>query len=71
MKKIITFAALAGSALVLTACGGKAEEAPAAEATDAEMMAPVEETPAAEELDPTGNPIGPDASVADTAPAAE
>jgi hypothetical protein len=61
MMKIVTFAALAGGALVLSACGGKTEEAPAAEPTAAEMMAPAEETPAAEDaLDPTGNPIGPD-----------
>lgn len=60
MKKIVTFGVLAGSALVLAACGGKTEEAPAAEPTATEMMAPAAETPAAEELDPTSNPIGPD-----------
>jgi hypothetical protein len=69
MKRIVTFALVAGGALALAACGGKKEEAPAAEPTaDTEMMAPVE-TPAAsetgapaEDLDPTGNPIGPGAS---------
>jgi PBP1b-binding outer membrane lipoprotein LpoB len=83
MKKFVTFAALAGAALALSACGGKTEEAPAAEPTAEEMMAPVE-TPmadataasdamvdeaatAAEGQDPTGNPIGPGKS----APAAE
>jgi hypothetical protein len=75
MKKIVTFAAVAGGALVLAACGGKTEEAPAAEPTATEMMAPAEETPmadataATEELDPTGNPIGPDDAA--EAPAAE
>jgi hypothetical protein len=80
MKKFVTFAGLAGAALVLSACGKKAEEAPAAVPTAEEMMAPVETpmadaTPemvdeaaaAAEGLDPTGNPIGPGKS----APAAE
>jgi len=76
MKKIVTFAALAGGALVLAACGGKKEEAPAAEPTATEMMAPAEATPATEELDPTGNPIGPDsasdaAMAPEEAPAAE
>lgn len=76
MKTILTFAALAGGALVLAACEAKTEEAPAAEPTAAEMMAPAEETPAAEDaLDPTGNPIGPDAPAAEAAtadaPAAE
>lgn len=66
MTKFVTFAALAGGALVLSACGGKTEEAPAAEPTADEMMAPAEETPAvdpaeaaAEDLDPTNNPIPP------------
>jgi PBP1b-binding outer membrane lipoprotein LpoB len=72
MKKIVTFAVLAGGALVLAACGGKTEEAPAAEPTAAEpeMMAPAadaspvaEATDAAEAaadgMDPTNNPIGP------------
>lgn len=71
MKTILTFASLAGGALILAACGGKAEEAPAAEPTAAEMMAPVEETPAVEELDPTGNPIGPDDMVEEAPAAAE
>lgn len=73
MKKIVTFAMVAGCALALTACGKK-EEAPAPEATaDTEMMAPATtETPAAEEtLDPTGNPIGPGAAAADAPMAAE
>jgi len=75
MKKIATFAVLAGGALVLAACGGKTEEAPAAEPTATEMMAPADEAPmadataATEELDPTGNPIGPDEAA--DAPAAE
>lgn len=66
MRKFVTFAALAGGALVLSACGGKAEEAPATEPAADEMMAPAEETPAAdpaeaaaEDLDPTNNPIPP------------
>ena len=79
MKKIVTFAMVAGGALALAACGGKAEEAPAAEATaDTEMMAPATDETAAvtEELDPTGNPIGPAQSAdapaaAEEAPAAE
>ena len=76
MKTILTFATLAGGALVLAACGGKTEEAPAAEPTADERMAPAEETPAAEQLDPTGNPIGPDdmaeeGAAATEAPAAE
>lgn len=65
MKKIVTFAALAGGALVLAACGGKTDEAPAAEPT-AEAIAPADETPAvdpaeaaAADLDPTSNPIPP------------
>jgi hypothetical protein len=72
MKKIVTFAALAGAALALSACGGKTEEAPAAEPTAEEMMAPADATPAADATDPaeaaaagqegTGNPIGPDAA---------
>lgn len=65
MKKIVTFAMVAGCALALTACGKK-EEAPAPEATPTaeEMMAPAAtDTPAAEEtLDPTGNPIRPAAA---------
>ena len=66
MKKIMTVAALVAGALALSACGGKTEEAPAAEPTAEEMMAPATETPAADEaaaaaegLDPTGNPMGP------------
>jgi hypothetical protein len=80
MKTFVMFAGLAGAALALSACGGKTEEAPAAEPTAEEMMAPAETpmadaTPemvdeaatAAEGQDPTGNPIGPGKS----APAAE
>ena len=74
MRKIVAFAGLASAALTLSACGKKAEEAPAAPATtEAEMMTPAEmpaETPAAEpmmvetpaaadDVDPTNNPIGP------------
>jgi ABC-type glycerol-3-phosphate transport system substrate-binding protein len=69
MKKIMTFAVVAGAALALSACGGKTEEAPAAEPTAEEMMMP-EATPAADATDDaaaaaegqegTGNPIGPD-----------
>ncbi len=76
MKKIMTVAALAAGALALSACGGKTEEAPAAEPTAEEMMAPATETPAADDaataaegLDPTGNPIGPGAPAADGAAA--
>jgi hypothetical protein len=66
MKKIVTFAALASGALALAACGAKKEEAPA-DPVEAEMMMPEGETPApvdeaaaaAEDVDPTGNPIGP------------
>ena len=72
MKKIVTFAVIAGAALALSACGKKAEEAPAAEPTAEEMMAPAE-TPMAEATDAmadeaamaaegqegTANPIGP------------
>jgi hypothetical protein len=80
MKKIVTFAAVAAGALALSACGGKTEEAPAAEPTaETEAMAPAEETPAADPaaeatdtLDPTGNPIPPEgAAGAEAAPAAE
>ncbi|MFM7379379.1 MAG: hypothetical protein ACKO1O_14835 [Erythrobacter sp.] len=69
MKKTVTFAALAGAALALSACGGKTEETPVAEPTAEEMMAPADATPAADATDPaetaaegqdgTGNPIGP------------
>lgn len=71
MKKIVTFAVVAGAALALSACGKK-EEAPEAEPTAEEMMMPAEETPAADATDEaaaaaagqegTGNPIGPDAA---------
>lgn len=85
MKKIVTFAALAGGALVLAACGGKTEEAPVAEpaaeetvAADAMMaddaMAEDAAAAAAEGTDPNGNPIGPAADAAtsaEAAPAAE
>lgn len=67
MKRIVTFAAVAGGALLLAACDKAEEAAPAAEPT-AEVMAPVEETPAvdaaeaaADDLDPTNNPIPPSA----------
>ena len=78
MKKIVTFAVVAGAALSLAACGGKTEEAPAAEETAAtEEMAPAAEEPMAaatpaedEAIDPTGNPIRP-AAAATEAPAAE
>lgn len=69
MKKIMTVAVVAGAALALSACGGKTEEAPAAEPTAEEMMMPAEETPVADATDEaaaaaegqegTGNPIGP------------
>jgi hypothetical protein len=69
MKTIVTFAGLAAAALALSACGAKTEEAPAAEPTAEEMMAPADATPAADATDPaeaaaagqdgTGNPIGP------------
>ncbi|WDA42710.1 hypothetical protein [Erythrobacter sp. BLCC-B19] len=75
MKMIAKFALVAAGSLALAACGGKKEEAPAAEPTAAEpeMMAPADAaTPAEEELDPTGNPIGMGAPAADaTAAAAE
>ena len=74
MKTIMKFAVVAGTALALAACGGKTEEAPAAEATAAEpeMMAPADAaTPAEEELDPTGNPIGMGAPAAEATVAAE
>lgn len=75
MKKIVTFAVVAGAALALSACGKKAEEAPVAAPTAEEMMAPAE-TPmaegtdamtdeaamAAEGQDGTANPIGPGAA---------
>lgn len=65
MKTIVTFAVATGCALALAACGGKTSDAPAAEPTAAEpeLMAPMA-TPSAgteEEVDPTGNPIGPGA----------
>lgn len=72
MKKIMTFAVLAGGALALAACSGETAKAPA-EPAATEAAAPVEEAPvdeaaaAAEGLDPTGNPINPAAA----APAAE
>lgn len=71
MKKIMTFAIVAGSALALAACSGETakapEEAPVEEAAveaPAEEMAPAGEAvdeaeAAAAGLDPTGNPIGP------------
>lgn len=68
MKKIVTVAMMASGALALAACGAKKEETPA-EPAETEMMAPAEESPAAtdeaaaasEDVDPTGNPIGPGA----------
>ncbi len=72
MKKIVTFAMVASGALALAACGGKTEEAPAAEETaSTEMMAPATtETPVASEtLDPTGNPIRPAPAAAPAAAA--
>lgn len=80
MKKIVTFAVVAGAALSLAACGGKTEEAPAAEETATTEMAPMadepmaDETPAADAaIDPTSNPIRPDAAAQGeaAAPAAE
>lgn len=78
MKKIMTFAALAGAALALSACGKKEEAAPAAEPTAEEMMAPAE-TPdadatddaamAAEGQEGTANPIGPGKAAPAEAPA--
>ncbi len=75
MKKIVTFAVVAGAALSLAACGGKTEEAPAAEETATTEMAPeaeepmAAETPAGDEaLDPTSNPIPP-AAEGEAAPA--
>lgn len=79
MKKILTFAMVAGGALALAACGGKTEEAPAAEpSAEPEIMAPAADATAAAEapdaaetaaadLDPTNNPIGP-AKTGSTAP---
>lgn len=79
MKKIVTVAVVAGAALALSACGKKAEEAPAAAPTAEEMMAPAE-TPmaegtdamtdeaatAAEGQDGTNNPIGPGKAAPET-----
>jgi len=74
MKTIMTFAVATGAALALSACGAKKEEeAPAAEPTAEEMMAPADAgTPAAEATDEaaaaaagqegTANPIGPGAA---------
>ena len=78
MKKILTFAAVAGGALALAACGGKTAEEPA-EPAEAEMMAPAEEptdeaAAAAADIDPTGNPIRPaeaPMTEVEAAPAAE
>jgi hypothetical protein len=82
MKKILTFAVVAGGALALAACSGETAKAPE-EPAATEAAAPVAEAPAAveataeEELDPTGNPIGMDKpanatdSMAAEAPAAE
>jgi predicted small lipoprotein YifL len=79
MKKIVTFAVVAGAALSLAACGGKTEEAPAAEETATTEMAPAAEepmadaTPAGGAIDPTSNPIRPAAAAEGeaAAPAAE
>lgn len=76
MRKILTFAAVAGGALALAACEGKTAEEQA-EPAETEMMAPAEEptdeaAAAAEGLDPTGNPIRPaEAPATEAAPAAE
>jgi len=79
MKKIMTFAVLAGSALALAACSGETAKTTEARAA-AEAAAPAEATPApvdeaamaAEDLDPTGNPIRPvQAPAAEATPAAE
>lgn len=66
MKTLVTFAALAAGALALSACGGKTEEAPAAEPTAAETESMTAETPAVDPAeaaaagnDPTNNPIPP------------
>ena len=58
MKKTMTFAILAGSALALAACSGETAKAPEEAAIAEETPAATSETAAAdEELDPTGNPI--------------
>lgn len=79
MKKIVTFAVIASGALALAACGAKKEEEAPADPVEAEMMMPEGETPAAtdeaaaaaEDVDPTGNPIGMDKPAAADAMAAE
>lgn len=68
MKKIVMVASMAGAVLALSACSAQEEAAPA-EPAEMEMMAPVEEEvmtegeagaeETGEEMDPTGNPIGP------------
>lgn len=73
MKNIVMAASMAGAVLVLSACSAQEEAAPA-EPAEMEMMASVEEEAMAEgeagteetgteetgeEMDPTGNPIGP------------
>lgn len=68
MKKIVMIAGMAGAVLALSACDTKEEAAPA-EPAEGEMVAPVEEEAMTEaeaetegegaEMDPTGNPIGP------------
>ncbi len=81
MKKIVTFGFVAATALTLAACGGKTEEAPAAEptaeATEAapdamasEDAAALEEAAAAAEgTDTNSNPVPPAAAGAEAAPA--
>ena len=80
MKTRVTFAALAAGAFALSSCGGKTEEAPAAEPTAAEPEAMTAEAPAetpgvdpaetaADGNDPTNNPIRPSAA-GEAAPAA-
>ena len=77
MKKIMTFAVLAGSVAALAACSGETAKAPE-EPAATEAAAPAEAAPAAtdeaaaaaEGLDPTGNPINP-AAGAPAAGAAE
>lgn len=82
MKKIVTFGVFAAAALTLTACGGKKEEAPAAEPTaEATEAAPdamatddaaalEAAAGAAEGTDTNSNPVPPAAEGADAAEAA-
>lgn len=78
MKKFVTFAVVAGSALALSACDAETAEAPA-EPMATETMAPATEgevdpaAAAAEGIDETSNPIRPAQTVDDSemAPSAE